>query len=85
MGKRRRGGNPNYYARRTERARREAAARAAARSPEAIAAGLLKGMDLESLTRSLTASLERAADRMDRRRLGIPDPEEDRCPTPDAP
>ena len=57
MGKRKRGGNPNYYRRRTERARREAAAR----SPQAIAERLLKQIDVDGLARALTDRLDRDA------------------------
>lgn len=61
MGKRKRGGNPNYYARRDARARREAAAR----SPQAIAERLLKQIDVDRLARSLADGLERVAERAD--------------------
>lgn len=59
MGRRKRGGNPNYYHRRTERARREEHARLAARSPEAVAERLLKSIDVDGLARALTNRLDR--------------------------
>lgn len=59
MGRRKRGGNPNYYHRRTERARREEHARRAARSPEAVAERLLKSIDVDGLARALTDRLDR--------------------------
>lgn len=58
MGKRKRGGNPNYYHRRTERARREEHARRAARSPEAVAARLLEAIDVDGLAQHLARRLE---------------------------
>lgn len=61
MGKRKRGGNPNYYHRRTEQARREEHARRAARSPEAVAARLLEAIDVDGLARALTDRLDRDA------------------------
>lgn len=61
MGKRKRGGNPNYYHRRTERARREEHARRAARSPEAVAERLLDAVDVDRLARALTDRLDRDA------------------------
>lgn len=57
MGKRR-GGNPNYYHRRTERARREEHARRVARSPEAVAARLLEAIDVDGLAAHLARRLE---------------------------
>ena len=57
MGKRRSG--PNYYQRRDAKARRDAARRATARSPEAIADRLLAGLDLDGIARTLTEALER--------------------------
>ena len=57
MGKRRPA--PNYYQRRDAKARRDAARRAAARSPEAIADRLLAGLDLDGIARTLTEALER--------------------------
>lgn len=56
MGKRR---APNYYQRRDAKARRDAARRAAARSPEAIADRLLAGLDLDGIARTLAEALER--------------------------
>lgn len=67
MGRRRRGGNPNYYARRTERARREEALRRYRNDPAVIAAGLLKGVDVDGLARALTGRLEKVAERMEAR------------------
>ena len=57
MGKRRPA--PNYYQRRDAKARRDAARRAEARSPEAIADRLLAGLDLDGIARTLTEALER--------------------------
>ena len=57
MGKRRPA--PNYYQRRDAKARRDAARRAEARSPEAIADRLLAGLDLDGVARTLTEALER--------------------------
>lgn len=67
MGKRKRGGNPNYYARRGERARREAAAAAEARSLEAVIGRLVDDMNLEAITRGLTESFDRYMDRTEGR------------------
>lgn len=50
---------PNYYQRRDAKARRDAARRAAARSPEAIADRLLAGLDLDGIAHTLTEALER--------------------------
>ena len=50
---------PNYYQRRDAKARRDAARRAAARSPEAVADRLLAGLDLDGIARTLTDALER--------------------------
>lgn len=61
MGKRKRGGSPNYYQRRDERARREEHARRVARSPEAVAARLLEAIDVDGLARALTDRLDRDA------------------------
>lgn len=58
MGKRKRGGNPNYYHRRTEKARREEQARRAARSPEAVAARLIESIDVDGLAQHLARRLE---------------------------
>lgn len=58
MGKRRRG-SPNYYARRDERARREAAARAHARDPARLAEKMLDGLDLDGLADTMTRGLHR--------------------------
>ena len=57
MGKRRPA--PNYYQRRDAKARRDAARRAEARSPEAVANRLLAGLDLDGIARTLTEALER--------------------------
>lgn len=67
MGKRKRGGNPNYYARRTERARREEHARRVARSPETVAARLLEAIDVDGLAQHLARNLEDAAEKMEQR------------------
>ena len=58
MGKRKRRGNPNYYHRRTEQARREERARRAARSPEAVAAKLLQHIDVDRIAHDMTRALE---------------------------
>ena len=50
---------PNYYQRRDAKARRDAARRAQARSPEVIADRLLDGLDLDGIARTLTEALER--------------------------
>ena len=50
---------PNYYQRRDAKARRDAARRAAARSPDAIAAKLLQHIDVDSIAHDLTRALER--------------------------
>ena len=57
MSKRRR--SPNYYERRDAKARRDAARRAAARSPDAIAAKLLQHIDVDRIAHDLTRALER--------------------------
>ena len=53
----RRRGQPNYYQRRDAKARRDAARRAAARSPDAIAARLLEHIDVDALAENLTQHL----------------------------
>lgn len=53
----RRRGQPNYYQRRDAKARRDAARRAAARSPDAIAERLLEHVDVDALAESLTRHL----------------------------
>ena len=57
MSKRRR--SPNYYERRDAKARRDAARRAAARSPDAIAAKLLQHIDVDRIAHDMTRALER--------------------------
>lgn len=49
---------PNYYLRRTEKARREAARAAAARHPHLVSEKLLEGLDLDAIA----APLARLAD-----------------------
>ena len=56
MSKRRR--SPNYYERRDAEARRDAARRAAARSPDAIAAKLLQHIDVDSIAHDMTRAFE---------------------------
>lgn len=58
---------PNYYQRRDAKARRDAARRAAARSPEAIADRLLAGLDLDGLAQRLARNLEGVAEKMEQR------------------
>lgn len=59
----RRRGQPNYYQRRDAKARRDAARRAAARSPDAIAARLLEHIDVESIAENMTRALNGDDDR----------------------
>lgn len=65
MGKRR--SAPNYYQRRDAKARRDAARRAQARSPEAIADRLLESIDVDGLAQRLARNLEGVAERMEQR------------------
>ena len=53
---------PNYYQRRDAKARRDAAQRAAARSPQAIAERLLDTLDIDHLAHTLTTALNPPTD-----------------------
>ena len=48
---------PNYYQRRDAKAQRDAAQRAAARTPQAITERLLKSLDIDHIAHTLTTAL----------------------------
>lgn len=55
----RRRDQPNYYQRRDAKARRDAARRAAARSPDAIAGKLLQHIDVDKIAQDMARALQR--------------------------